>query len=58
MLFKKLGLPQAMICRSIFQENRGRQKWRMATPRKKGMRATRAHTSMPQQEARAAAQMP
>ena len=36
MLFRKFGLPQAIISRSILPENRGFTNFKSAFPRKKG----------------------
>lgn len=57
-LFKKLGLPQATICRTIFQENRGLRNRSTAFPRRKGISASSAQTNIPEQVAKAAAQTP
>ena len=58
MLFRKLGLPQATICRTIRAEKRGRHRRSSALPRKNGTKESAAHTAMPRQVANAAAQMP
>ena len=57
-LFRKLGLPQATICRTMGRVNRGRQNFSWSFPRAKGNRAMRTQATMPREEARAAAQIP
>ena len=57
-LFRKLGLPQDTISRSMAGFSRGRMKRSSACPRKKGTKAMTAHTIIPVQVPRAAPQIP
>ena len=57
-LFKKFGVPQEMICLIILLLKRGLQNRRMAFLRKKGINAMTAQRNIPEQVAKAAAQMP
>ena len=57
-LFKKLGLPHAMICRIMLTENLGTPNRSSVLPRKKGYSAISAQINMPEQVARAAPQTP
>ena len=57
-LFKKLGLPQVIICLIILRLNCGLQKCRIANQKKNGKKAAIVQTSIPEQVARAAAQIP
>ena len=57
-LFKKFGVPQEMICLIILLLKRGLQNRRMAFLRKKGINAMTAQMNIPEQVAKAAAQMP
>ena len=58
MLFKKLGVPHTRIWRIIRPVKEGLQKRSRAFPRKKGKKATMVQKNMPEQVARAAAQIP
>ena len=57
-LLRKLGLPQATICRTMPAVNRGRQNFSWSFPRAKGNRAMATQATIPREEARAAAQIP